>query len=59
MVISGELTNRENIFDDVRSKENIVEAKGTGKGGVTGANHREWHRCQQQWKRERWRKRIR
>jgi len=41
MVISGELTNRDKIFYDVRSKENIVEAKGTGKGGVTGANHRE------------------
>jgi hypothetical protein len=41
MVISSELTNRKKIFDDVRSKKDIVEAKRTRKGGVTDANHRE------------------
>jgi hypothetical protein len=40
-IISGELSKRKKIFDDVRSNKYIVEVKGTEEGGVPRADYRE------------------
>ena len=39
-IIRGELSNREKVFNNIRSYKNVVEMKGTRKSRVAGANDR-------------------
>jgi hypothetical protein len=40
MIVRSKLTNGKKVFNNSRSNENIVEAKGTREGRVTSANYR-------------------
>jgi len=40
MIVRSKLSNRKKVFNNSRSNENVVEAKGTRDGRVTSANYR-------------------